>query len=67
MSCLVVSVYNVHSGFRLRSIVTAHMNVLPGKVQVQDILLETLILKEAIVNQLPTPKQGDHKAHQTLL
>ena len=29
MSCLIVSVYNVHSGFRLRSIVTAHMNVLP--------------------------------------
>ena len=31
MSCLIVSVYNVHSGFRLRSIVTAHMNVLPEK------------------------------------
>ena len=30
MSCLIVSVYNVHSGFRLRSIVTAHMNVLPN-------------------------------------
>ena len=31
MSCSTVSVYNVHSGFRLRSIVTAHMNVLPHK------------------------------------
>ena len=30
MSCLIVSVYNVHSGFKLRSIVTAHMNVLPN-------------------------------------
>ena len=26
-------VYNVHSGFRLRSIVTAHMNLLPRKRQ----------------------------------
>ena len=32
MSCLIVSVYNVHSGFRLRSIVTAHMNVLPHNI-----------------------------------
>ena len=30
MSCSNVFVYNVHSGFRLRSIVTAHMNVLPN-------------------------------------
>ena len=32
MLCSNVFVYNVHTGFRLRSIVTAHMNVLPHKV-----------------------------------
>ena len=30
MLCSNVFVYNVHTGFRLRSIVTAHMNVLPN-------------------------------------
>ena len=39
MSCLIVSVYNVHSGFRLRSIVTAHMNVLPNKTKNKQVSL----------------------------